>query len=937
MSLPNYSSISPGVRITQQLSPVTVGAGEEITVVATGPKYLLSRRGKEDVPGTTFSAAGLSLNYQRILDGVTQELDLTLFSVDLASVRVHGVNLEAALATFTAAGSPSFTVPVLSAPHEIKITAGAVKGTSLATSFRERSTALGDVVIVTPTNGATPFKRKVIGFRGTVGAGSFGSNSAADNSSAGNNSANPIESTAAATQVSAPTGWSITCANPGSFNGLSRGSKTVNEYGAEFIITVHTAGAPGTAKVNITSVDGAFNATEVDTTDSSGNFAIADSDAGGELGGVDLLLTKPVGGALTSGMAFRIRVVGDYSRLTTSQVVVGGTYSGSFDTTYVATVIANGNSASNFSNAVIEVTDTAGREVPTRVTITDNTTFSLGTQGLTMKFHGASDMPAHAGLRVGDSYYVSAKAGTVSASSFDTVILDGPVVNTVTWTNAATELYSVEFRLPFTGEILSTDNSTGLAWTALSSGVTLESSLATNVTSRTDGYEWCAFVTSVGEIEVSYRAVELIGEGLHGFVQVNDAADLYEAAGAADVDNPLGLAAQWQLIGSEGRPILVLNTGGVTATHYTDALAAVQQSTLGYEFLCMHSTAEVVAAVQAHIATASSAARNTQRRARFAVESPGSYLVVAQQPDDTNYTATVTPYGGGNKLVTVVSGVATSAFTTRNLVAGYLFEIGGEAYPISSVVSDTELILQRGPDATVSPAAAFTIRAADTPASQEAWLTTFASGIKDRRITLCWSERPYGSDGTTLPVLAGAAYVSGLRSALPPQVGLTRQAVAPFAGARMSRYSSLALDRIASNGITILAQDNTTTPVRVRHQLTTDTRGLLNIEESTTVRLDVLTKRLYVVYDDLLGRLNTTDRAIERVRAETLRILTAAREVPSLSSEYGPLIDGFSDLVVQKNPTIQSRIDVRFKVALGPPVNRVEAVIDTYAELPATA
>lgn len=935
MPLSNYSAISPGVKITQNLSPSAVGAAEEIAVVAVGPKYVLSRYGRETTPGTDFNAAGQTLNYKRIIDDVIQTLDLELFSVDTDSIRVYGKNLEAALATFTAAGSPSFTVPVLTAPHEIKISAGAVKGTSLATAFRGRSSAIGDVVVVTPTNGATPYKRRITGFRGVTGAGTYGSDSGASNSEAANNNSNPENSTASATQVSAPTGWSVTCANPEAFNGLAQGAKTVNNYGEEFIITVHTAGAPGVAKVNITSVGGGFAATEVATTDESGNFGVADADAGGELGGVDLLLTKPVGGSLSIGMSFRIRIVGDYERLDATQVVVAGTYAGTFDTTLVATVIANGSGDTNFTGAIIEVTDTAGREVPTQVTITDNTAVDLGTQGLTIKFHGSGQMPAQAGLRVGDSFYIHARAGAVSTSSFDTVILDGPVVDTLTWTDEAVELYSVAFRVPFTGEIAVDDHSGGTAWEANEDNVTLLASLDTNIQSRDNGYEWCPFVTAVGEIHLSYRAIELVADGAHGFAQVAEAADLEAAAGVADSDNPLGLAAQWQIIGSGGRPIYILNTGGTAAANYTAALDAVQHSTLGYEFLVVDSSADVRTAVQTHVATASSAARNTQRRARFAIESPGTYLVLGTRSDTTNFTATVTPYGGGNKLVTVSAGSDESALLSRGIVAGYTFEVNGDSFAIAEVISDTEMLLEIGTPGPVDPAVAFTIKAADTVASQKSYLKTLAEGTKDRRITLCWSERPYGSDGAVLPVLAGAAYVSGLRSALPAQVGLTRQAVAPFAGTRMSRYTNTDLDEIAAAGITILNQNNTSLPVRVRHQLTTDSSGVLNIEESTTVRLDVLCRRLYNVYDELLGRINTTDRAVELIRAETLRVLTGAREVPTLDVTYGPLIDGFADLVVSKNASILSRIDVRFKVAIGPPVNRIEVIVDTYAELPA--
>ncbi len=935
--LQNYASIQPGVRIQQRLVASPLAATEELSVACVGPKYVLSRYGRETTPGVAFNAAGQTLNYQRIVDSVTEELDLELFSIDLSSVSIYGKNLEAALATFTAAGNPSFRVPVLSAPNEIKITSGAVKGTSLSSGFRDRDSAIGDVVVVTPTNGATPIKRKITGFRGVQSSGTFGSNAVANNSNAANNESNPITADAEAVQVSAPSGWSVTCVDPTLFSSLSRGGKLVNRYGEEFIISVHTPGAPATATVNIASASGAYAASNVATINSSGNFLISNANAGGELAGVALTLVKPSGGSLQAGMVFRIQVYGDYARLTTSQVVAGGTYAGAFDTTYVVTVISPGNSGSDLTNAVVEIADTAGLEPVTQETITDDTTFDLGTGGLTLKFVGDGDMPVHGNLRAGDVYYVTAKAGTTSSTSFDTVILDGPAVDTTTWTDAAVELYSVAFRLPYTGAIAADAAAGGTAWTAASEDVTVLANLALEVATRGAGYEWCAFVTAVGELHVSFRAVELVADGAHGFAMVSSAEELLTHAGPADADNPLGAAVQWQFIGSEGRPIYILNTGGVLAADFTTALDAVQHSTLAYEFLFTSSAADVITAVQAHVAGASSAALNTQRRARFAVESPGNYTILEKQADTSNYTATVAPYGGGYKLVTIASGASTSALLSRGIVAGYLATLNGVSYPIARIISDTELLLSSGPDSAVSPAVAIKISAADTVASQKAWLKTLAEGIKDRRITLCWSERPYGSDGSVLPVLYGAAYVSGLRSALPPQVGLTRQSVAPFAGTRMTRYTEADLNEIAAAGITILNQDNQTLPVRVRHQLTTNSTDILNIEESTTVRLDVLSKRMFTAFDALLGKVNTSDRTVENIRAEALEILTKAREVPSLDITYGPLIDGFASLTVSKNASIASRIDVRCTVAIGPPLNRVEVILDTYADLPTVA
>lgn len=942
----DYSQHRPGISIEQRLALDTSSSAPEMASLNVGPKCLLNRYGRETIPGVAFNAAGQALAFQRIVDDVATALDLDLFTVDQDSLKLYGVGLEASVATYTAAGTPSFKLVDLSEPNVVQLVGGDhVKGSSLQALLRGRPVAIGDVLYCEGIDGGAVYRRTVTGFRGVVAAGSFGSNLAGANSQSGNVSSNPVDTTADASVSSAPANWDISCAAPEDFNGLARGAKYLTEYGEEFIITVHTAGDPGTAKVNISSTSGLFNATNIATVDSSGDFSITDANAGGELGGVDLIITPPAPGTdLAVGMSFRITILGNYSRLNgTTQVIPAGTYTGTRDTVYMIRVTQTNTAFdTNFTGAKVTITDTAGIDTPQEnVAITDGTAFNLGSFGLTIEFDG--DMPAHGGLRVGDVYYVRAMAGAVSTTNFDKLVLSGPAVDTLVFTNVSTELHSVEFRIPFTGEITATAHSGGLAWTGSASAVTVEANLDHYVAARDNGYEWLAFVTGVGELRPSYRAFYDVTD-TNTMQEIATASDLVTVAGVVDLDNPLGYAAQQALLGASGRAIWVLNTGGTSVEAFEAALASVENTRIPYDLNILSTNQDVGLAAQTHAVSASSAENLSFRRIRIGLDSPGEYAVLETQADTTNFTCTISPYGGGNKLVTIIAGAGEALLTTRGLVAGDLVKLPAtsESYPVASVLSDTELILTSGPVSEVDPAVACQIWKADTVASQKAWLIAKAAAYADRRVSLVWVERGTNTVNgtvTVIPAMFGAAYLSGLRSYLRPQIGMTRQNVTTFTAAtRMfSRYSRADLDNIAAAGIQILEQEHASAPVRVRHQVTTDTsNGILNLEESTTVRFDFLCYLFHNTLDATIGRVNTTEQAVEETRAALLGVLNGARLVP-VGANYGPVMDDFANLTVQRSAQFLDRIEASVDVEFGPPVNRQSLTITAYGQLPAAA
>lgn len=92
--LENYSAHLPGNTIKQLLAPDTTAATPAMLSCVVGPKFLLNRYGRETVPTESFNAAGQTLTYKHKLNGSDLDLDLNLFKVDLASLRLYGVGLD---------------------------------------------------------------------------------------------------------------------------------------------------------------------------------------------------------------------------------------------------------------------------------------------------------------------------------------------------------------------------------------------------------------------------------------------------------------------------------------------------------------------------------------------------------------------------------------------------------------------------------------------------------------------------------------------------------------------------------------------------------------------------------------------------------------------------------------------------------------------------
>lgn len=670
----------PSLRIRQNLAvEPTIGTPVMAAFIAA-PRYLLSRKGHETLPTFTFDSAGASLPFKFVdSDDVEQTLPDTY---DVKNVRLYGSKLEAALTTFNS-GTTLCSIPDISTPNIIKSNTNNFKGGTLNTHLKSRAVEIGDVIYTEGTNGGAVTRRTVRGF--------VGKDVAATTAAPAISAYNPVTTVAALTTVSVPTNGTIAVDDATLFDGLAVGSKVDNKYGEEYIVTVTTGGAPATAVVSVATVSGHFSATGVATVDDAGDFVIDDTAV---FGGCEITL----GGiaSLTQGQVFRFKLLGSYTPITMdTHLVVTGTYTGAKDTTYLVEVTQKNTSGADFSGAIVRITDTAGiDDVIDATTLVDGSTFALGALGLEAEFIDAAIVDCK--LRVGDIFYVNCVAASAHATEFDKLVLDGPAVDTAIFAIAG-NLYDVELRLAYTGEIESTASVDEEAWTVDgNTALDYEAGLALYVSGRATNFKWCAFVDAIGTLEVSYRAI-VPASTSDTLQSAGTAAAIAAAAGPDDIDNDLGYAVARAWEASGGKTTYFLNTGGTELADYTSAFTKISSTKVTYALGIVSDDDTVIAAARAHAVAQSAESVKRFRKIYFGVDSPGQYRVLDLQDDDQYFTCTISAYGPLNRLVTL--GAGDTDFETLDLSAGDLLLLPNSdtSYEIESVLSATELLLVTGP------------------------------------------------------------------------------------------------------------------------------------------------------------------------------------------------------------------------------------------------
>lgn len=924
MSIANY--IFPQNRLYQYLTNIAQPSDVLRTPVIIGARYLLSRYGKETVPMTAFAAASAdqTLPFSYINEAGTTSSLTSNEVVDTASVKVFLKDAEAVLAS---SGTSDFKAVSAAQANVLKINSNLVRKTStggtLNTLFAGRNCEVGDVVYVTDINGGTTTSRTISGF--------IGSDVASSKSDLLNSVANPEASTASFDDTQVPSGFTLACAAPEDFNGLTQGASFVDTdgktyYGEKFSFKVTLGGNNTTAQITVTSESGKFGGV---VTSVAGADATEFEFAGAALGGLTIVVDAGVATTLTASnsVEYKFTVKGDYARLSNTQIVESSTFTGASNTTYTVEVITG--TATGVVGAVVRVADSAGLEQASEVTIAaNNTDYNLGTNGLLFKFNFTS-APSQGGLRKGDVYYLTATAATQSATEFDKVVLNGPAVNTSTFTNFSTNLHKVEFRKKVSAYITADQNEGGTAWTIGTGGVTIEGPLKSYVAERTSS-QWCSLVNGIGSLALSYRALKKPAAG-SDIIIISDVADITTQLGTIDIENDAAFATSECFSGAQGLKVYVLLVDAQTPAAYTEAVKKIRFRRNAYALSPVTSQQDIIQAIVSHCDAMSSPTKKFFRRCYYGVDSPGSYSVLTEF-ESVAISGTITDYlGTGNRLVTLSDSdiqVGEYGLQPGDLVK---LPVTGAEYVIAQILPTNQILLESGPASQVAVAVTMELWRANTPDSQSDYIRGFAKTIANRRAVQVWTEngkRYINGNLTIIPNKYLAAHVAGLRCALPKQRGLTRTEITTVSdcAAMYLRYSTEALDAIAADGTFIVTQDAESGLVYIRHQLTTDVNnGSLAYEDNIGVIVDELSFKTDDIVSAYIGKRNLTFQTLTDLLL-TLRDMLVEETQTDITDDFGPALIRFENLKIVPDTILKDRAKIFCKWIVPLPFN----LGDTY-------
>lgn len=401
--------------------------------------------------------------------------------------------------------------------------------------------------------------------------------------------------------------------------------------------------------------------------------------------------------------------------------------------------------------------------------------------------------------------------------------------------------------------------------------------------------------TPTGRIYVSYKALRTdvtAAAETPLFYEINDVSQITTLLGDLP-GNPLAIAAWFNLASAPRSPVRVLGVSDAdsanpngTSAGYSEAFAFLEAKNV-YVIVPLTQDPVVGQLLQTHVDSMSEP------------ENAGERLGIINSAMPTHAPAEVIASGTGGNTATV-AGEAVAEFATSvdfalaeaeagdilvvTALAGaaeHLDSVDGTVGPlygatITGVKAGDRFVLEF--DGTSFPVAwddlvdvTWTLyrpgAAVSVPADQAEAIAAIGEGYADRRMIHVWPDTVEGPvDGTTM-LLEGfyaAAGVAGLISGKKPADPITNANVAALTGLKNASgyFTKAQLDRIAGGGTCILVQDAPNQPIKVRHQLSTDTSSVERREISVTTALDYVSVVYRTTLDPQIGIVNITDELL---------------------------------------------------------------------------
>ena len=642
-------------------------------------------------------------------------------------------------------------------------------------------------------------------------------------------------------------------------------------------------------------------------------------------------------------------------------------YTGSEDTVYylsVTSVTSETSGGFGVKKATVKVHDSASIDGPQTVEVTIGSTewTTVGTHGFAFVI-GVEDTAG--ALEPGDMFTFSAKAERESNTEFDKIVLDAAPVNMAAWSDSSAPMYQVRVVKEFSGTLDSSTwafakNADGTDATPLA--IKIDTDLALSIEGRTNPAK---FNTAAGTLYVSFRVLVIPGADEDIFT-IDEEKDIVENFGVISVDNDLAYGAYTALKASGGRTVYAIRTRGTGVEDYRDAVKKTETDRRTYTFAPLTENYACMKEVVDFNEALSQPEVKMWRRTVVGVDTPAAYEIASyaykakENGASTGIlvplTGTFTPQVGGDVLLQIDGGDYGLIFDANHIAVDggemklnrndiVRFEAIGADYLVKEVLpGGQDIILQSGPETSVSSPMPISLWKSSSPANVVEYIGNRANSFSNRRVLLAWCDGGLTNEQhivededitVSIPVDNKylAAYIAGLSSAVLPQQSITHTEVDAIdrAPKMYTKYTQKELDEIASYGVLIITQDTKDAPCYIRHQLTTDImNGSLYYEDSCTRNLDNISYAMCDILEPYIGKANVTPTALQAIKIATINRLIEFTQ-DSSDDMIGPSLVSWDNLEVYQDKTAKDRVVIRVNLYLPLPLNNIRLYEMAYA------
>jgi hypothetical protein len=603
---------------------------------------------------------------------------------------------------------------------------------------------------------------------------------------------------------------------------------------------------------------------------------------------------------------------------------IAGTFTGANDIIYTITATVTGadgvgkfsvSSDSTDSNAAVLITSGGGVAQP------------LGNKGLTVTF------AVSASITAGDVWTVGATAEADGAFKVieTTDVLPTTLVSGETW-----HLRSVRKVIDLEVGQLKDANTTN--WSIANQTITLSAAIVVTDSTLNDNE------LPIRNADVFIQHRDLTTANAASIGSLSDPSLVAAKLGTVHPDNTLAQGVYDALSNAAGVSVYFCGLRTNDLAGYNVVLELARKSTLYYSLVPLTFDSSVKAAFVSHVNNLSTPENARWRITWLAAETPSTAALYVDNDGD-DYVGTITD-GLVATEYTLVTAVGTT-FTTdlrpgdlylTNYSTNVLGAAEFESYEIATVIDDLHLELVSGPASAVTSRKfevkrnyttdeAIDILAAlgdvagpraDTASgSPDLDGSSSVTNFNNRRVRVVFPGTSKLA-GVTKPGYFLAAASAGLRSGVVPHQGLTNSPLIGFDDLTEAviTFTYDQLNRLASSGYWIVTQDVVGGPVYIRHQLTSDSSGLSQVEDSLTTNIDSISYGLHRAMAPYIGVWNINPDAIKSVRTAIWNELNY-RQNNTYTARAGNQLISFSIDKLAQNATFKDRLDTT--ITLQPP------------------